>query len=99
MDACKLFVHLDIRHSNAYFVVASSLKAPSLPSKPFPMTLTLVGKGYMAAGQAGACLQTMSALQAYQTDLFYTFPAIDEISRQLTSSSLHKSIYRLGAYL
>ncbi len=45
-------------------VAASSLKAPSLPSKPLRTTSALVGKGYAAAGQAGACLHTMSVLQA-----------------------------------
>ncbi len=49
--------------------VASSLKAPVLPSKPLRTTSALVGKGYAAAGQAGACLHTMSVLQAYQADL------------------------------
>ncbi len=41
-------------------IAASSLKAPSLPSKPLQTTSALVGKGYAAAGQAGACLHTMS---------------------------------------
>ncbi|KAL0183550.1 hypothetical protein M9458_019246, partial [Cirrhinus mrigala] len=48
---------------------ASSLKAPVLPTKPLRVTSALVGKGYTAAGQAGACLHTMSVLQAYQADL------------------------------
>ncbi len=48
---------------------ASSLKAPVLSSKPLRTTSALVGKGYTAAGQAGACLHTMSVLQAYQADL------------------------------
>ncbi len=48
---------------------ASSQKAPSLPSKPLRTTSALVSKGYAAAGQAGACLHTMSVLQAYQADL------------------------------
>ncbi|KAL0150471.1 hypothetical protein M9458_054288 [Cirrhinus mrigala] len=48
---------------------ASSLKAPTLPSKPLRTTSSVVGKGYSAAGQAGACLHTMSLLQAYQADL------------------------------
>ncbi|KAI2643109.1 Transposon Ty3-G Gag-Pol polyprotein [Labeo rohita] len=48
---------------------ALSLKAPTLPSKPLRTTSSLVGKGYSAAGQAGACLHTMSLLQAYQADL------------------------------
>ncbi len=45
---------------------ASSLKAPVLPTKPLRMSSALVGKGYTAAGQVGACLHTMSVLQAYQ---------------------------------
>lgn len=52
---------------------ASSLKAPKLPTKPLTTTSALVGKAYMAAGQAGACLHTMSVLQAYQADLLGTW--------------------------
>ncbi|KAI2644246.1 Zinc finger protein zas1 [Labeo rohita] len=48
---------------------ASSLKAPTIPSKPLHTTSSLLGKGYSATGQAGACLHTMSLLQAYQADL------------------------------
>ncbi|KAL0177258.1 hypothetical protein M9458_026152, partial [Cirrhinus mrigala] len=48
---------------------ASSLKAPTIPSKPLHTTSALVGKGYTAAGQARACLHTMSVLQAYQANL------------------------------
>ncbi|KAI2644503.1 Spindle and kinetochore-associated protein 1 [Labeo rohita] len=48
---------------------ALSLKAPTLPSKPLRSTSALLGKGYTSAGQAGACLHTMSLLQAYQADL------------------------------
>ncbi len=43
---------------------ASSLKAPVLPTKPLRVSSALVGKGYTAAGQAGACLHTMAVLQA-----------------------------------
>ncbi len=42
---------------------ASSLKAPTLPSKPLRTSSALVGKGYEAAGQAGSCLHTMAVLQ------------------------------------
>ncbi len=49
--------------------LASSLKAPTLPTKPRQASSTLVGKGYAAAGQAGSCLHTMAVLQAYQADL------------------------------
>ncbi len=48
---------------------ASSLKAPTLPSKPLRTSSALVGKGYAAAGQVGSCLHTMAVLQAYQADL------------------------------
>ncbi len=37
-----------------------------LPTKPVRTTSALVGKAYSAAGQAAACLHTMSLLQAYQ---------------------------------
>jgi hypothetical protein len=48
---------------------ASSLKAPTLPTKPLRTSSALVGKGYAAAGLAGACLHTTAVLQAYQADL------------------------------
>ncbi|KAL0203138.1 hypothetical protein M9458_001156, partial [Cirrhinus mrigala] len=59
---------------------ASSLKALVLPSKPLRVTSALVGKGYAAAGQAGACLHTMSVLQAYQADLLKELDEGAEIS-------------------
>ncbi|KAL0165643.1 hypothetical protein M9458_037487, partial [Cirrhinus mrigala] len=58
---------------------ASSLKAPVLPSKPLRVTSALVGKGYTAAGQAGACLHTMSVFQAYQADLLKELDEGEEI--------------------
>ncbi|KAI2645311.1 Transposon Ty3-G Gag-Pol polyprotein [Labeo rohita] len=58
---------------------ASSLKAPALPTKPLRVTSALVGKGYTAAGQAGACLHTMSVLQAYQADLLKELDEGEEI--------------------
>ena len=48
---------------------SSSLKKPTLPTKPCRMTSSLVGKAFQAAGQAGAALHTMAVLQAYQADL------------------------------
>jgi len=48
---------------------ASTLKTPTLPTMPLKTTSALVGKVYMAAGQAGTCLHTMSILEAYQADL------------------------------
>ncbi|XP_058609037.1 serine/threonine-protein phosphatase 4 regulatory subunit 3-like [Onychostoma macrolepis] len=47
----------------------SSLKTPSLPSKPLQETSRLNGRAYAAAGQAVALLHTMAVLQAYQADL------------------------------
>ncbi|KAF4102527.1 hypothetical protein G5714_017327 [Onychostoma macrolepis] len=49
--------------------LASSWRAPTLPSKPCHFTSRLVGKAYAAAGQAGGTLHTISVLQAYQADL------------------------------
>lgn len=40
-----------------------------LPTKPVRTTSALVGKAYSAAGQAAACLHTMSLMQAYQAEL------------------------------
>ncbi len=48
---------------------SSSIKFPILPNKPVRITSALVGKAYSAAGQAAACLHTMSLLQAYQAEL------------------------------
>ncbi len=59
---------------------ASSLKAPVLPSKPLRTTSALVGKGYTAAGQAGAYLHTMSVLQAYQADLLKELDEGEQVS-------------------
>ncbi len=47
----------------------SSLKAPSLQSKPLQEKSYLNGRAYAAAGQAVASLHTMAVLQAYQGDL------------------------------
>ncbi len=48
---------------------SSSIKYPILPTKLVRITSALVGKAYSAAGQAAACLHTMSLLQAYQAEL------------------------------
>ncbi len=42
---------------------------PLLPSKPCRTTSALIGKPYIAAGQAGMTLHTMAILQAYQADV------------------------------
>ncbi|ROI15732.1 hypothetical protein DPX16_20270 [Anabarilius grahami] len=63
--------------------VASSLKAPTLPTKPLKTTSALVGKAYSAAGQAAACLHTMSILQAYQADLLKDLGESDEVGADL----------------
>ncbi len=59
---------------------ASSLKAPVLPTKPLCGSSALLGKGYAAAGQAGACLHTMAVLQAYQADLLKELDEGEQIS-------------------
>ncbi|MGL5881628.1 MAG: hypothetical protein ACRCY0_00025 [Synechococcus elongatus] len=66
---------------------ASSLKTPTLPTKPVRVTSGLVGKAYAASGQAAACLHTMGLLQAYQADLLgdidggITPGVVDELRR------------------
>ncbi len=40
----------------------SSLRAPSLPSKPLQVTSRLNGRAYAAAGQAAASFHTMAVL-------------------------------------
>ncbi len=42
---------------------------PLLPTKPCWTTSALIGKSYIAAGQAGMALHTMAILQAYQADV------------------------------
>ncbi len=42
---------------------------PLLPSKPCRTISALIGKSYIAAGQAGMALHTMAILQAYQADV------------------------------
>ncbi len=48
---------------------ASSLKAPTLPTKLCAHRQHWWARGTRAAGQAGSCLHTMAVLQAYQADL------------------------------
>ncbi len=48
---------------------SSSARTLVLPTKPVRITSALVGKAYSVAGQAAACLHTMSLLQAYQAEL------------------------------
>jgi hypothetical protein len=62
---------------------SSSLKAPALPTKPLRNTSALVGKAYSAAGQASACLHTMSILQAYQADLLKDMSESEEVSSDM----------------
>ncbi len=68
---------------------ASSLKAPVLPTKPLHVSSVLVGKGYTAAGQAGACLHTMAVLQAYQADLL---KELDDLSLWLSTKAVAFSL-------
>ncbi len=59
---------------------ASSLKALVLPTKPLRVSSALVGKGYTAAAQAGACLHNMAVQQAYQADLLKELDEGEQIS-------------------
>ncbi|KAL0186797.1 hypothetical protein M9458_018467, partial [Cirrhinus mrigala] len=75
--------------------LASYLLRPC-PFKPLCTTSALVGKGYTAAGQAGACLHTMSVSQPYQADLLKELDEGEEIKaddiselRRNTDLSLH----------
>ncbi len=42
---------------------------PLLPTKPCKTTSALIGKSYIAAGQAGMALHNTAILQAYQADV------------------------------
>ncbi len=69
-----LLICLPLRRSTA-----SSLKALTLLSKPLCTTSVLVGKGYAAAGQAGACLHTRAVLRVYQADLLKELDEREEL--------------------
>ncbi len=53
---------------------------------------SLVGKAYSAAGQAAACLHTMSLLQAYQAELLIDFDEGEGISPN-TVCELRRATY------
>ncbi len=62
---------------------------PLLPTKPSRTTSALIGKSYIAAGQAGMALHIMAILQAYQADVLkemdagtgLTLEAVKELRR------------------
>lgn len=58
-------------------MVTTSLKKPTLPSRPCKVTSNLMGKAYEAAGHAGVSLHTMAILQVYQADLFNDLDSVD----------------------
>ncbi len=58
----------------------SSLKAPSLPSKPLQETSPLNGRAYAAADQAVALLHSMAVLQVYQADLLKDLDKCQKLS-------------------
>lgn len=60
---------------------ASSLKVPRLPVKPLKAASALMGKAYLASGQAGACRRTIAMLQAYQADLLNDLDKDEELCR------------------
>ncbi len=71
---------------------SSSIKSPVLPNKQVRITSALVGKAYSAAGQAAACLHTMSLLQAYQAELLIDLDEGKGISPN-TVCELHRATY------
>ncbi len=77
-DACELSVS---RHG----IVSEGA------SKPLRTTSAQVGKGYIAAVQAGTCLHTMSVLQAYQADLLKELDEGEKISSNIVE--LRKTAY------
>ncbi len=48
------------------FISASSLKAQRIPTLLVRATSALMGKAYVSAGQAGACLHTMVVVERFQ---------------------------------
>ncbi len=74
---------------------------PLLPSKTCRTTSALIGKSYMAAGQAGAALHTMAILQAYQVEVLkkmderggVTSEAVKEL-RRATDLALHATKHK-----
>ncbi len=58
----------------------SSLKAPSLPSKPLQETSLFSYRAYAAADQAVALLHSMVVLQAYQADLLKDLDKCQKLS-------------------
>lgn len=63
--------------------LASTLKRPTLLSRPFKVTSGLMGKVYEVAGQAGVSLYTIVVLQAYQADLLKDLDSGEGIDPQL----------------
>ncbi len=74
---------------------------PLLPSKPCRTTSALIGKSYMAAGQAGAALHTMAIFHAYQVEVLkkmdegggVTPEAVKEL-RRATDLALHATKHK-----
>ncbi|CAM4459094.1 unnamed protein product [Leuciscus chuanchicus] len=87
--------------------IVSSLKAPALPTKPCHTTSALVGRAYMAAGQAGTSLHTMAILQAYQEDLLKDLlkdldrgegPTVDDIAELRKAADLSLRVTKETAH-
>lgn len=75
----------------------SSLKAPTLPTKPCRTTTSLVSKVYMAAGQASTCLHTIGIMQAYQADLLRDLDEVEEVGpnaiKELSGHSMSPQVF------
>ncbi len=69
-----------------------------MPSKPLRTTSVLVGKGYAAAGQAGACLHTMAVLQAHQADLLKELDEGEELIEMSFSPRSEQGTYVLASW-
>ncbi len=85
-------------------LVPSWKSRPLLPSKLCRSTSVLIGKSYIAAGQAGMALHTMAILQAYHADILkemdegtgLTPEAVKEL-RRATDLALRANKHTAGA--
>ncbi len=78
----------------------TSLKVPSLPSKPLQDTSRLNGKACAAAGQAVASLHTMAVLQAYLLKDLDNGQGLspDEVAELRRTTDLAKQCHQAGCH-
>ncbi len=70
---------------------------PLLPTKPCTTTSALIGKSYIAAGQAGMALHTMAILQAYQADVLKEMDEGTGLTPEAVKELLRATDLALGA--